>query len=127
LEDVFAHVFFTNLPPRSAETLAFPNHFPGAFVQPTALHVQLVLELLLLCWPNPQVHHVRHASAGHNGFLMTHIAAFRWDWLLLLISLLQQLSTEQKQQFLQERGPLLMQLLYQVLLEDEGLGGCRDK
>jgi hypothetical protein len=50
----------------------------------------------------------------------------RWDWLLLMIALLQQTSSEQKQQVLRERGPLLMQLLYQVLLEDDGLGAPAD-
>jgi hypothetical protein len=41
-----------------------------------------------------------------------------------MIALLQQTSTEQKQQLLQERGPQIMQLLYQILLEDLGLGGA---
>jgi hypothetical protein len=85
--------------------------------------MQLVLELLLLCWPDPQVPYVASADREQVSPL-DPVAKHRWDWLLLLIALLQQTSSEQKQQFLRERGPLLMQLLYQVLLEDTGLGGA---
>jgi hypothetical protein len=84
--------------------------------------VQLVLEMLLLSWPNPQVKEITVTSPNYDDFLMEAIAESRWDWLLLMCALLQQTSTEQKQQFLRERGLLLMQLLYQALLEDEGLG-----
>jgi hypothetical protein len=119
LEDVYSLGLFTNLTMGGVGNLPSPSCFPGTFGgQSTALDVQLVLELLLLCWPGTQVQ-----ESTVEVFPMEHMAWLRWDWLLLMISLLQQAPTEQKQQFLRERGPLLMQLLYQVLLEDEGLGG----
>jgi hypothetical protein len=124
-EDVYAHWLFTNLPVGGGKTLpSRPDCLPTSLGgPPTALHVQLVLELLLLCWPDPQVPYV--ASAGEEELSpLEFVAMRRWDWLLLMIALLQQTVTEQKQQFLRERGPLLMQLLYQVLLEDTGLGGA---
>jgi hypothetical protein len=110
------------------ETLPAANGFPGTFGgQPTALHVQLVLELLLLCWPKPHVQEPTVTSADAKVFPMEQIAGVRWDWLLLMIALLQQTSTEQKQRIMRERGPLLMQLLYQALLEDEGVrGACQN-
>jgi hypothetical protein len=46
-----------------------------------------------------------------------------WDGLLLLAGLLHLAAPAVKQQLVQERGNLLLQLLYHVLLEDEKLGG----
>ena len=46
-----------------------------------------------------------------------------WDWLLLLVGLLQQSSVEVRQQLMEQRGSQLLQLLYHVLREDTGLGG----
>jgi hypothetical protein len=122
--DVYAHALFTNLPVGGVQTPPPPN-YPSASLegQFTALHVQLVLELLLLCWPDPQVPYVAPADVKTSP--LESVARQRWGWLLLMCALLQQTSTEQKQLVLRERGPLLMQLLYQVLLEDGGLGGGR--
>ena len=122
-DDVFAHWVFTNLPVGSVKTPPPPN-YPSATLGgvPTALHVQLIIELLLLCWPDPQVPYVAVTTAEGEVSPTEFVAGLRWDWLLLLMALLQQTSTEDKQQVLRERGPLLMQLLYHVLLEDEGLG-----
>jgi hypothetical protein len=81
----------------------------------------MILELLLLCWPKQQVPYVAVGSADEEKMSLTELVArHRWSWLLLMIALLQQMSTEHKQQLLQQRGPLLMQLLYLVLLEDAG-------
>jgi hypothetical protein len=125
LEDVFAYGVFINVTTGVEDTLPFPSCCLGTLGgQPSALHLQLVLELLLLCWPDPQAPDSKVTSADQEVFPNEHMANFRWDWLLLIIALLQQTSTKQKQQLLQERGPLLMQLLYQALLEDEGLGGA---
>jgi hypothetical protein len=126
LEDVFAHGLFNNLPVGGLSTaLSLDSQSSSLGDCPTALHVQLVLELLLLCWPDPQIgDFVTVSGADQEVYLMEHIAGLRWEWLLLICALLQQMSSEQKQQILQERGPLLMQLLHQVLLEDEGLGGA---
>jgi hypothetical protein len=125
LEDAFSHGFFLNLPVGAVDIPPEPNNSSASLGgQPSALHVQLVLELLLLCWPDPQVPEYTVTSADEEvSNLESVLAESRWDWLLLMSVLLQQMSTEQKQQFLRERGPLLMQLLYQVLLEDKGLGG----
>jgi hypothetical protein len=124
LDDVFAHYFFTNLLVGDVKTPPPLTNVPSATFggPPTAVHVQLVLELLLLCWPNPQVPYV--ASDDDDCSPLESVARQRWKWLLLMTALLQQTSTEQKQLLLQQRGPLLMQLLYQVLLEDKGLGGA---
>jgi hypothetical protein len=120
LKDVFAHGFFMNLPVGGVMALP-PLDFPSAALggPPMALHAYLVLELLLLCWPDPQVPYV---EGGGEAPEMGVVVWQRWEWLLLMVALLQQTSTEQKQQFLRERGPLLMQLLYKVLLEDNGMG-----
>ena len=45
------------------------------------------------------------------------------EWLLLLAVLLQQAGSEAKVELLQQRGTLLLQLLYHVLLQDPALGG----
>jgi hypothetical protein len=123
-DDVYAHGFFTNLPVGGQKPTPAPTNYASLSFggPPTALHVRLVLELLLLCWPDPQVAFV--TSSDDNLSPVDHVAQHRWEWLLMMISLLQQMSTEQKQQFLQERGPLLMQLLYQVMQENTGLGGA---
>jgi hypothetical protein len=127
VEDVYAHWAVTNLPV-GGERAPLPPHYPSAALggRPTALHVYLVLELLLLSWPDPHVPDATSMSLT-NGSLPTegYIATSRWEWLLLMTALLQQTSTEQKQQVLRERGPLLMQLLYQALLEDQGLGSTQ--
>jgi hypothetical protein len=54
------------------------------------------------------------------GFAKKHC----WDWLLLLAALLQHSSVWTKHMLMEERGSLLLQLLYHVLLEDEGLGAA---
>ena len=46
-----------------------------------------------------------------------------WDGLLLLTGLLHLAAPAVKEQLVQERGSLLLQLLHTVLLEDEQLGG----
>jgi hypothetical protein len=53
LRGVFAHGFFTTLPEDGMRNQYYPSAALGG--PPTALHVKLVLELLLLCWPDPQV------------------------------------------------------------------------
>jgi hypothetical protein len=126
VEDAYAPWVVTDLPV-GGERAPLPPHYPSAALggrgRPTALHVYLVLELLLLCWPNPHILYSTDMSLG-NGEVQAerHLAGSRWDWLLLMTALLQQTSTDQKQQIMLERGPLLMQLLYQALLEDQGLG-----
>jgi hypothetical protein len=124
-EDAFAHGFFIKLPEGGMKTPPSPSSYLSAISggPPRAPHVQVVLELLLLCWPSPQVPYAAVASSPLAA-LKDVVAVRRWDWLLLLMALLQQTSTEQKQQVMKERGPLLMQLLYQVLLEDTELGGA---
>jgi hypothetical protein len=47
----------------------------------------------------------------------------RWAWLLALAGIFQRASLEDLIYFEQTQGNLLLQLLYQVLLEDRGLGG----
>jgi hypothetical protein len=54
------------------------------------------------------------------GFAKKHC----WDWLLLLAALLQHSSVWTKHMLMGERGSLLLELLYHVLLEDEGLGAA---
>ena len=53
--------------------------------------------------------------------------ALRWqktvDWLLLFGMLLQQATSEAKQQFMMQQGSLMMQLMYRLLLEDASLEG----
>jgi hypothetical protein len=46
-----------------------------------------------------------------------------WGSVLLLVALLQQSSVEVRNQLMQQRGSLLLQLLYHVLGQDSGLGG----
>ena len=69
--------------------------------------LKLVLELLLCSWP------------AHKG----PVVPFCWDLLLLLVGLVQQASVEVRRQLLQQRGVLVWQLLYHVLLDDEEFGG----
>ena len=87
-----------------------PEAIPGisaCFPGPCTLSQLLVmLELLLIFCPNQQ--------APRPVF---------WDCVLLLVGLLQQSSVEVRQQLMEQRGSLLLQLLYRVLREDEGLGG----
>jgi hypothetical protein len=48
----------------------------------------------------------------------------RWPWIIVLAAILQRAPLLDRLMFLQQReGTLLLQLLYQVLLEDSGLGG----
>ena len=75
---------------------------------PTLPHLLLVLELALLTWRAV-------GKAGPNDEC--------WRCLLLLVGLLQQSSVEVRQQLMEQRGSLLLQLLYHVLREDTGLGG----
>jgi hypothetical protein len=121
LDAVFAHWLFTNLPVGGAVGTLTPPNLPSATLggPPTALHLQLVLELLLLCWPDPRAPYPTGTSKVPGTDV---VEGQRWLSLQLMVALLQQTSTEQKQLILQQRGPLLMQLLYQVLLEDKGLG-----
>jgi hypothetical protein len=46
-----------------------------------------------------------------------------WGCVLLLVALLQQSSVEVRNQLMQQRGSLMLQLLYHVLRQDSGLGG----
>jgi hypothetical protein len=126
VEAVHALGLFTNLPVGGLTIPPPPTNSLSATFEgpPTALHVQVVLELLLLCWPDPQVPYVASDSANEEIFPVEFVVERRWDWLLLMSALLQQTSTEQKQHFMQERGPLFIQLLYQIMLEDKGMGGA---
>jgi hypothetical protein len=75
----------------------------------TADQLKLLLELLMMIWPcptNPLAQDV--APVSPHG------------WLLLLAALLQQAPSAAKVQLLEQRGTLLLQLLYQVMLEGEG-------
>ena len=76
--------------------------------QPISLdQVKLFLELLLSSWPaegKPRV-------------------SLCWDMLLLLVGLVQQASVEVRRQLMQQRGVMVLQLLYHVLLDDEAFGG----
>jgi hypothetical protein len=48
----------------------------------------------------------------------------RWPWIATLAAIFQRASLQDRLKFLEQRqGTLLLQLLYQVLLEDRGLGG----
>jgi hypothetical protein len=121
-EDAYAHWAVVNLPVGGEGVFLAPD-CPSAALggRPTALHVYLVLELLLLSWPDPHVPDVVSMSLAENEMPEErHLAKLLRDWLLLLMALLQPMSTKQKQQVLRERGPLLMQLLYQALMEDQG-------
>ena len=76
----------------------------------TLEQLQLVLELLLLTWPDASQ---QESVNGMHG----------WGWLLLLVGLLQQAPGVVREQLMQQRGSQLMQLLYHVLQEEEELGG----
>ena len=92
-------------PDCTAETaLGVPACYPGPATLPQLL---LVIELIRFFWPERQ----------------EDDAALPWVWLLLLAGLLQQSSVEVRQQLMEQRGSLLLQLLYHALLKDEALGG----
>ena len=97
-------------PPAAAEGSGEPMPgIPGWYPAPPTLpQLQLVLELALLTW--------RPAGKGPKEEW--------WRCVLLLVGLLQQSSVEVRQQLMEQRGSLLLQLLYHVLKEDIGLGGC---
>ena len=69
--------------------------------------LKLLLELLLCSWP------------AHKG----PVLSFCWELLLLLVGLVQQASVEVRRQLMQQRGVLVLQLLYHVLLDDDAFGG----
>ena len=71
----------------------------------TADQLKLLLELLLLTWPCPGTQ-LRGAMAHH-------------DWLLILAALLQQAPAGAKLQLLEQRGTLLLQLLYELMLDND--------
>ena len=83
-----------------------PGWYPAP---PTLQQLLLVLELALLTW----------RPAGKGGGCNEEA----WRCVLLLVGLLQQSSVEVRQQLMEQRGSVLLQLLYHVLKEDEGLGG----
>jgi hypothetical protein len=104
-------------------TTATAAETEAAAVQPvptvaavTADQLKLFLELLLLLWPCPKANIPIQTFAGHA-------AASAQKWLLLFAALLQQAPSAAKLQLLEQRGALLLQLLYQVML-DENLGKC---
>jgi hypothetical protein len=100
-------------PPSSVAAAAQP--VPAATAV-TADQLKLFLELLLLLWPCPKANTSMHTYEGHA-------AASAQKWLLLFAALLQQAPSAAKLQLLEQRGALLLQLLYQVML-DEDLGKC---
>ena len=69
-------------------------------------HLKLFLELMLCIWPE-------HADKERYCC---------WDLLLLLVGLLQQASVGVRRQLMQQRGVLVWQLLYHVLLDDGKFG-----
>ena len=81
-----------------------PGWYPAP---PTLPQLLMVLELALLTW--------RAVGKG--------LKEEWWRCVLLLVGLLQQSSVEVRQQLMEQRGSLLLQLLYHVLREDTGLGG----
>ena len=99
----------------------------------TLEQLQLVLELLLLIW-QPEVDEGRqrldqqgqccsggsHVPAERNAAF--NVGASQRDWLMLLLVLLQQAPIEAKQQLLQQRGTLFLQLLY-AMLQKQGVDG----
>ena len=98
-------------PPAAAATWGRGEPMPGISgwypAPPTLPHLQLVLELALLTW--------RTAGKGPK--------EESCHCVLLLVGLLQQSSVEVRQQLMEHRGSLLLQLLYHVLREDTALGG----
>jgi hypothetical protein len=82
----------------------------------TADQLKLLLELLLLLWPCPKANTSIQTLEGQA-------AASAQKWLLLFAALLQQAPSAAKLQLLEQRGTLLLQLLYQVTL-NEDLGKC---
>jgi hypothetical protein len=119
-------------------------------VMPTAQHLGLILELLLLAWPTDGSSDGTHRTKTQQqdqqqggkdkeegldkkqqpqqGKLAS-CPADELSWpsalerLLLLAALLQQATTAEKQQFLMEQGSHLLQLLYHLLLEAPRIGG----
>ena len=99
----------------------------------TLEQLQLVLELLLLIW-QPEVDEGRqrldqqgqHCSGGSRTppkcDLAFSVGASQRDWLMLLLVLLRQAPIKAKQQLLQQRGILFLQLLY-AMLQKEGVPG----
>ena len=92
---------------------------PEAALDVTANQLKLLLELLLLKWPCPQ-----NQVYTMMGTVEVAATMSAHDWLLLLAALLQQAPAPAKLQLLEERGTLLLQLLYEVML-DEDSGGSR--
>jgi hypothetical protein len=74
----------------------------------TANQLKLLLELLLMIWPCPTKQLAQDVVP-----VKVHV------WLLLLAALLQQTPSSAKLQLLEQRGTLLLQLLYQVMLDGE--------
>jgi hypothetical protein len=73
----------------------------------TADQIKLLLELLLLIWPSTK------------SLAQDVVPVKPQGWLLLLAALLQQAPPAVKLQLLEQRGTLLLQLLYQVMLGGE--------
>jgi hypothetical protein len=79
-----------------------PGRFPAS---PSPPQLMLVLELGVLL------------------FTYKGSKSVSWGFVLLLVALLQQSSVEVRKQLMQQRGSLLLQLLYHLLRQDTGLGG----
>ena len=87
---------------------------PEAALDVTANQLKLLLELLLLKWPCPQNQvYTMMGTVEVAAIMSAH------DWLLLLAALLQQAPAAAKLQLLEERGTLLLQLLYEVMLDED--------
>ena len=86
----------------------------GSAVGVNAPQLKLLLELLLLMWPCPQNQLYRMMGTLDAAAIMS-----AHDWLLLLAALFQQASSAAKLQLLEERGTLLLQLLYEVMLDED--------
>ena len=85
-----------------------------AAIDVTANRLKLLLELLLLMWPcHKNQLYTMMGTVGLPAIVPAH------DWLLLLAGLLQQAPSAAKLQLLEQRGKLLLQLLYEVMLDDD--------
>ena len=92
--------------------------FSFSAVSPEQL--ELLVKLLLLCWPASNQKPPPQAAADEQGLPMFSHKEFSWDSLLLLVALLQQASAAAKQQLLeQESGEQLLQLLHLALLQQD--------
>ena len=70
-------------------------------------HLKLFLELMLCLWPE-QAQEERYCC---------------WELLLLLVGLVQQAPVKVQRQLMQQRGLIMLRLMYRALLDDEAFGG----